>query len=257
MKLPEDAVISGSFTFSQPSNRDQKMADNKSEDVKARETKAADAKGGKMPSRRKTYIALILLISGFILVWKQYIEPTYLAEYRAPSGKGNVKVESVGLPSIGGPFTLVDQDGKTVSEADFKGSHMLVYFGYTYCPDVCPTSLSAMAGALDILGDKADKITPVFITIDPERDDPEALKSYIEHFHPRLVGLTGTPGQIKAAAKGYKAYYAKVGDGYEQGDYSMDHSSITYLMGPDGNFVTHFGHGVESEPMAKKLAELL
>ena len=137
------------------------------------------------------------------------------------------------------------------------GQYLLIYFGYTYCPDVCPTSLSVMADAIDLLGDKGSKITPVFITVDPERDDPAALKMYIEHFHPRLVGLTGTPEQIKVASTAYKAYFAKVGDGYDDGDYSMDHSSITYLMGPDGEFITHFGHGVEAEPMAKKLAEKL
>ncbi len=230
------------------------MADNKPE--------GADGdgnEGGKMPSRRNAYIAFIILLSAVILLWRFVIEPRYFAEYRADGGAvdGAVKIEQAGLPKIGGPFTLVNQDGKTVTEVDFLGSHMLVYFGYTYCPDVCPTSLSAMAGALDILGPKADKITPVFITVDPERDDPAALKSYIEHFHPRLVGLTGSVEQVKAAAKAYKAYYAKSGDGYNDGEYAMDHSSITYLMGPDGLFVTHFGHGVEGEVMAKKLAELL
>ncbi len=214
-------------------------------------------KADKMPSRRTTYIAAIIFVSVFILVWRHYIEPTYMAKYRAPETTQGAQVERAGLPKIGGPFTLVNQDGKTVSEADFKGQYMLIYFGYTYCPDVCPTSLSVMADAIDMLGEKGDRITPVFITVDPERDDPAALKMYIEHFHPRLVGLTGTDEQIKSASSAYKAYFAKVGDGYADADYSMDHSSITYLMGPDGNFITHFGHGVEAEPMANKLAEKL
>ncbi len=216
-------------------------------------------KNAAMPSRRNTYIAIIVFVSLFILIWRHYIEPNFLADYKSQeTTQGtNIQVETAGLPKIGGPFTLVNQNGKTVTEVDFLGKYMLIYFGYTYCPDVCPTSLSAMSDALDLLGDKGDKITPVFITIDPERDDAAALKMYVDHFHPRLVGLTGTPEQIKIASTAYKAYFAKVGDGYGDGDYSMDHSSITYLMGPDGKFVTHFGHGVEAEPMAKKLAEKL
>jgi len=218
---------------------------------------AEPKKATSMPSRRNAYIALMVLISVFVLVWRHYIEPTYFADYRAPAGGPGVQLENVGKPKIGGPFNLVNQDGVAVSEADFKGQYMLVYFGYTYCPDVCPTSLSTMATALDILGPKADKITPIFITVDPERDDAEALKTYVGYFHPRLVGLTGSVAQIKAVAKAYKAYFAKSGDGYNDGDYTMDHSSITYLMGPDGKFVTHFGHGVDAEAMAKKLAEVL
>jgi len=222
--------------------------------------KAKDAtakKASSMPSRRNTYIICIALISGFILVWQSYIGPKYFSKYRAPNGGQGAQVQNVGIPEIGGPFVLVDQDGKTVSEADFKGKYMLIYFGYTYCPDVCPTSLTVMGDALDILGDKAEQITPVFISVDPERDDPEAMKMYVEHFHPRLVGLTGSVDQVKVAAKAYKAYFAKSGDGYGDNDYAMDHSSITYLMSPYGKFVTHFGHGVEAEPMAKKLAEVL
>ena len=226
-------------------------------EAKAEAKAASPEKAAKMPSRRNAYIALIVLISVVILTWRHYIEPRYFADYRAPASGQENQVQSVGKPKIGGPFTLVNQDGVTVTEADFKGRYMMIYFGYTYCPDVCPTALSAMGDALDIMGAKADIITPVFITIDPERDDTEAMKMYVENFHPRLVGLTGSVDQIKAAAKSYKAYFAKVGDGYNDDDYTMDHSSITYLMGPDGKFITHFGHGVEAEAMAKKLAELL
>jgi len=231
----------------------------KSDKLKAKsEAKGASPeKAAKMPSRRNAYIVLIVLISVVILTWRHYIEPRYFADYRAPASGQETQVQSVGKPKIGGPFNLVNQDGVNVTEADFKGRYMLIYFGYTYCPDVCPTALSAMADALDIMGAKADIITPVFITIDPERDDAEAMKMYVENFHPRLVGLTGSVDQIKAAAKSYKAYFAKVGDGYNDGYYTMDHSSITYLMGPEGKFITHFGHGVEAEAIAKKLAEVL
>jgi protein SCO1/2 len=210
-----------------------------------------------LPSSRKKIFIVVTLIIGIVLIWKSYVEPKYFSDYEALKKGQVVQVENVGAPQIGGPFVLIDQDGKTVSEADFVGKYMLVYFGFTYCPDVCPTSLTIMEDALDMLGDKAERITPVFITVDPERDDPEALKLYVEHFHPRLVGLTGSVDQVKAVAKTYKAYFTKSGDGYDDDDYSVDHSSITYLMAPDGKFVTHFSHGVEAEAMAKKLAEIL
>jgi cytochrome oxidase Cu insertion factor (SCO1/SenC/PrrC family) len=237
-----------------PSKPKQKMSKGEKSTKAAESKKTAEPEVSKLPSRRMTFIALMVLISAFILVWRHYIEPTYFAEFKAPTG---AQVQTAGAPKIGGPFNLVNQDGANVSEADFKGRYMLVYFGYTYCPDVCPTSLSEMADALDILGPKGDKITPVFITVDPERDDANALKTYVSYFHPRLVGLTGTVEQVKAAAKAYKAYFAKAGDGYDDDDYTMDHSSITYLMGPDGEFITHFGHGVDAEKIAEKLSGLL
>lgn len=210
-----------------------------------------------LPLSRKIFFTIVTLLVGFILVWKSYIEPEYFSN-KVASKKGQVaQIQKVGVPQIGGPFNLIDQDGKTVSEADFKGKYMLIYFGFTYCPDVCPTSLTIMEDALDMLGDKAENITPIFITVDPERDDSEAMKTYVEYFHPRLVGLTGSPDQVKAAAKAYKVYFSKSGDGYEDDDYSVDHSSITYLMDPDGKFITHFSNGVEAEVMGKKLAEIL
>ena len=209
-----------------------------------------------LSSNRKFFILGIVLLSGIVLVWKNYFKPESFSE-NGMGKREEIKVQNVGVPQIGGPFVLVNQDGKTVSEADFKGKYMLVYLGYTYCPDVCPTSLTVMEDALNMIGDKAERVTPVFITVDPERDDPIAMKMYVEHFHPRLVGLTGTVNQVKAVAKSYKAYFSKSGDGYDDDDYLIDHSSITYLMAPDGKFVTHFSHGVEAGPMADKLVEII
>lgn len=209
-----------------------------------------------MSSSRKFFFTVATLIVGIILVWS-YIELEFVSDHHAKKKEQGSQIENAGLPQIGGPFVLINQDGKTVSEADFKGKYMLIYFGFTYCPDVCPTSLTTMEDALDILGDKAENITPIFITVDPERDDPEAMKTYVEYFHPRLVGLTGSIDQVKAVAKAYKVYFSKSGDGYKDDDYSVDHSSITYLMAPDGNFITHFSNGVEAETMGKKLAEIL
>lgn len=161
--------------------------------------------------------------------------------------------------SLGGPFTLAATSGRTVTPETYKGKYMLIYFGYTYCPDVCPTGLQTMAQALNALpAAKADRVQPLFITVDPERDTVEQLGAYVAAFHPRLVGLVGTPEQTAAVAKAYRVYYAKEkGKEQEKDGYLMDHTAITYLMGPDGRFLTHFGHATAPEEMAKKLADLL
>ena len=160
--------------------------------------------------------------------------------------------------AVGGPFTLVDHDGRTRTDADFRGRAMLVYFGFTYCPDVCPTALTTVSQALELLGADADKVAPIFITVDPERDTPEQLKEYVRHFHPRMTGLTGTKEQIAAAAKSYRVYFAKARQqGAPEDEYTMDHTSIAYLMGPDGKFVAHFSHGTEPEAMAARIRRSL
>lgn len=161
-----------------------------------------------------------------------------------------------GVALIGGPFELVDQSGRTVREQDFRGRLMLVYFGYTYCPDVCPTELQTMSVALDRLGPKAEAVQPVFITVDPERDDVQQMADYVSHFHPSLVGLTGSPEQVAAAAKAYRVYYAKVQD-EASSEYLMDHTSFVYLMDREGSYVTHFGPQTPPEEMAARIEEHL
>jgi protein SCO1 len=153
----------------------------------------------------------------------------------------------VGL-SIGGPFTLTDQNGTARRDGDFRGKLMLVYFGYTYCPDACPTALSDMSRALDLLGGKAKSVQPIFITVDPARDTPAVLKQYAANFHPGLIALTGSPDAIAAAARGYRVYYKKADQNGE--DYLVDHSSYIYLMGRDGKYLTHFPPGVSADSMA-------
>ncbi len=161
-------------------------------------------------------------------------------------------------PTIGGPFTLVDQNGRTVTAADFRGRFMLVYFGYTYCPDVCPTTLTTMADAIDLLDGDGENVVPVFITVDPARDTPEHLKMYVSYFHPRLVGLTGTSEAVAAAAKAYRVYYAEAHqEGAAEDDYLVDHLSFVFLMGPDGAFRAHFENGAGAEAMAKRIREYL
>jgi protein SCO1/2 len=140
-----------------------------------------------------------------------------------------------GRGSIGGPFTLVDQDGKPRSDSEFRGRLMIVYFGYTFCPDVCPTDLMAITQALDRLGPDAAGVQPIFISIDPERD-AKAMREYLSAFHKSFVGLTGMPDDIRKVANAYKAFYVKVEDS-KTGAYSIDHAGVIYLMGRDGRYL--------------------
>jgi len=139
-------------------------------------------------------------------------------------------------PPVGGPFALIDQDGATRTDADFRGKLMLVYFGYTYCPDVCPATLLAMSQAVDALGPQADSVQPIFITVDPARDTPQQMKLYAANFSPRLVALTGAPDALAKAEQEYRVYAQKAAPaaGQDPNNYVMDHSSYIYLMGRDG-----------------------
>jgi cytochrome oxidase Cu insertion factor (SCO1/SenC/PrrC family) len=140
-----------------------------------------------------------------------------------------------GRGSVGGPFTLTDHTGRPRSDSEFRGKLMVVYFGYTYCPDVCPTDLMAITQALDALGPAAEGVQPVFITIDPERDS-KVLKDYVAAFHRSFVGLTGSPEEIRTVANSYKAFFAKVPDERGSG-YSIDHTGVIYLMGRNGEYL--------------------
>ena len=154
---------------------------------------------------------------------------------------------------IGGPFRLLDGTGKTVPARDFRGRWMLVYFGYTFCPDVCPTTLTQVAAALDQLGSDADKIRPVFITIDPKRDTPAVVRNYAAAFSPRLVGLTGSSEQIEQAETEYRVFAAEQRTGNGPNDYTMNHSSVLYLVGPDGRFVSPLNAEATASELATKL----
>jgi len=163
-----------------------------------------------------------------------------------------------GKPLVGGPFQMVDQDGKAVTEASYAGRYLMVFFGYTFCPDVCPQGLQIIGSALDIFkenGGDADKVVPLFVTVDPERDTPEILKEYLTNFHPAIQGISGTVEQTTAMGKAYRVYYAKVKDPESSADYLMDHTSLTYLMGPDGDYVGHFSHTASPEQIAERLAK--
>lgn len=166
-------------------------------------------------------------------------------------------VETTGKALIGGPFTLVDQTGRTVTDQDFRGRYMLVFFGFTHCPDVCPAELQVMSASLDELGPKADEIVPIFITLDPERDTQEAMGAFVKNFGSRFVGLTGSPEAIAAAADAYRAAYAKIYEDTRKPDYSIDHSGLVYLMGKDGEYITQFPYGTPAAKMTETLRRYL
>ena len=189
-----------------------------------------------------TLVGLVILgVGGFLAV----------ALRDNPRGAAGTALAS----AIGGPFQLVDQNGKTITDADLKGRWSLIYFGYTHCPDACPTALNDISIALADLGAKRDEVRPIFITVDPERDTPEALKAYVTAFDAPILALTGTPEQIAKAAKGYRVYYAKHPEA--GGDYSMDHSSVIYIMDPEGRFTASFTHENSPEQIADRLKKLV
>jgi len=152
---------------------------------------------------------------------------------------------------IGGPFQLTDQSGKMRSERDFRGHLMLVYFGFTTCPDICPTDLQAIAQTLDKLGNDAASVQPLFVTVDPERDTAEHLAEYVKLFHPHLIGLTGSLDAVRKAASAYKVYFAKVAIGKEANDYTVDHTAFIYLMDRDGNYLGFFPPGTSADRMVE------
>ncbi|MDA0306442.1 MAG: SCO family protein [Proteobacteria bacterium] len=196
---------------------------------------------------RSLFIFVLVAVMGAAGLWIWNLVPGP-AERAAPSPAA----------TIGGPFTLVDHHGKTVHEADFRGRHLLVFFGYTFCPDVCPTAMLNVSEAMTLIGDKADKVHALFISIDPERDTPEVMKSFVENFHPAITGLTGTPEQVKVAANSYRVRYGKEkAEGGPKDDYLMFHSASILLMDGKGEFLRAFRHDTTPEEMAKKVREFL
>lgn len=174
-----------------------------------------------------------------------------------------------GTPAIGGHFTLTDQNGHTVHASDYRGKLMLIYFGYTHCPTVCPISVSNMSKAMDLLGARAGQVAPLFITVDPERDTPAVLKDYLANFNKHMIGLTGTPAQIKAVATDYKTYFARQGAPWDEqssghmemheepGNYVVNHSSFIYLMDQNGKYLQLFQYDASPQAIAAAInAEL-
>lgn len=188
-----------------------------------------------------TVLVLALILLGFML----------FAYPRAEGTKTEGKVE------IGGPFSLVDTKGNAVNDAAFRGKIMLVYFGFTYCPDICPTELQAISSALDLLGSQAQGVAPLFITVDPARDTPAVMADYLSHFHPAIMGLSGSPAAIADAAARYKVYYRKIEDEESGAPYTVDHLSVVFLMDGQGRYLSHFTQNTEPSEMADTIAAAL
>lgn len=212
-----------------------------------------------------TSLLLMLLVTAATLFLTQSKPPAEPTE--TVSGKAE----------IGGTFTLTDANGTTVSDAQFRGKNMLVFFGFTHCPDVCPLTLATYTQALELMGSDVENIAPIFISVDPKRDTAERLKEYLSNFDSRIIALTGTPEQIKDVAKLYKAFYSEVpneekkedvdhskmdhskmqhhGDTHAEDNYMVDHSSFIYLMDVNGEYVTHFPHTIAPDELAKQVSE--
>lgn len=208
-----------------------------------------------MPDRA-THRALIALLGGVLVLLLGLGLWMYQMTGSSDMMSGAFQESEQGRVDIGGPFELVDHTGRTVTEADFAGGYTLTYFGFTYCPDFCPAGLQTASAALDLLEDDApevaSQVTPVFVSVDPERDTVSAMADYVTHFHPRMVGLTGSPEQVAEAAKNYRVYYQKV-ESETATYYLVDHSTFLYLIGPDGYYVTHFSHGTPPEEIAQRV----
>jgi protein SCO1/2 len=190
---------------------------------------------------RTTALIALLLIAAIALFWV----------FRGAGPKGE---SGFGTALVGGSFTLTDQNGQSRSDGEFRGKLMLVYFGFTHCPDVCPLDLQKMSKAMAQLGGEADQVVPIFVTVDPARDTPEAMRDFVASFDPHIVALTGDKPAIDRLVKDYRAYYKPDSDG---ADYNVMHSSLIYLMGRDGRYLTHFGQDATADDIAAGVTKQL
>lgn len=193
---------------------------------------------------------VVIILSVIIAAISLYILLTTDLSKKPLAGQGNTIQNET---DIGGEFELTDQNGNKFSSVMMKGKLSLVYFGFTFCPDICPTSLQKLTNVLQTLEKYHIDVLPIFITIDPTRDSAEVLKAYVTHFHPKIIGLTGGEDQIAKVSKLYKVYFAKAGDNKDSKNYMMDHSSFVYLMGKDGKYIKHFYMSTTPEEMVEAI----
>lgn len=196
-----------------------------------------------------TSLVVLLVAGGGVLLYVKKLK----REKEEASEKERTR--SLGKAALGGPFSLTDHNGKVKTDKDFLGQWILIYFGFTFCPDICPDELEKMANTLDML-DKTEglpKLQPLFISVDPERDTPEILKNYLKEFHPRILGLTGTNEEVHQATKAYRVYYS-MAPADDDNDYLVDHTIIMYLVDPNGNFVDYYGQNRTAQEMTAGIA---
>jgi protein SCO1 len=196
------------------------------------------------PIRPSVIFGLLTLLAALVLGGYALISNKVI-----PAGSGTALV--------GGPFIMVNQKGETVTDKTYLGKPMLLFFGFTFCPDVCPTELQVMAAALTEMGTAGADIQPIFVTVDPERDTPEVMAAYVSNFGDRFTGLTGSPAQIAEMAQTYRVFYAKQENKADPKNYQMDHSAIIYLMGADGKFLKHFSYSTDAKALAAGLKQAL
>lgn len=225
-----DSALKGTASDSHSDQGKQSGDSNQSSD------QGKSVRGG--PISWLSFLLLVATGAGVIFYYdqekKRHIEDINTSSTAVKQGP------SAGKAAIGGPFNLINHDGKSVTENDFKGKWTLIYFGFTHCPDICPDELQKLAAAIDKIKVKSGfEIVPVFISVDPERDTVEQVGEYVKEFHPKLIGLTGDPDEVKKAARAYRVYYMKTEE--EGSDYLVDHSIIMYLMDPNMEFVKFFG----------------
>jgi len=201
------------------------------------------------PRTPPRFALLAIVFAGVLVIAAGVLLALALRE--TPRGAAGTALAS----AIGGQFQLVDQNGKPFSDANLKGKWHLVFFGYTHCPDACPTALNEMSLALDRLGLKRDEVGVVFITVDPERDTPDVMKSYVQSFDAPIVALTGSPEAVAQAAKAYRVFYAK--HPRADGDYDMDHSAVIYVMNPEGRFTATFTPDSSADAIVQRLQKLI
>ena len=207
-------------------------------------------------TKHRILILVLSAVGGLLLAGLVYAVQKAQVEHSNNYTASTEALIPVTEDAFGGPFSLTDHTGRKVTEKDFAGKYRLIYFGFTYCPAICPTELAKITSAMKLLGGKAAQIQPIFITIDPERDTVEAMGKYVEMFHPSLIGLTGTMEETKAIAKAYKIYFAKVQD-ESMSDYTMDHSSFIYFIGHDDRLLRIFRMEDSAQDMENVIAAWL
>ncbi|KTW29825.1 hypothetical protein T552_04099 [Pneumocystis carinii B80] len=194
----------------------------------------------------------LFLITGIFLVWHFKNEKKKVEQRR----HSNQNI-SIGKPRIGSDFELVDHNGRNVTNKDFLGKYMLIYFGFTRCPDICPEELDKMASVINNINSQRNLLTPIFITCDPNRDTPSQIKEYLKEFHTQIIGLTGSYEAIKAVCKAYRVYFSTPPNVKPDDDYLVDHSIFFYLMDPDGHFVDVFGRQYNAQQITSKILQYI